>query len=108
MAMLWDLLYWLRRTPWDTGITPPEVIEIVTRRFPKGGRAIDIGCGTGTNVVYLAQQGFSVLGIDASRRAIAQARRRTQQAGVSADLRIGDVARLHRVAPEAVFGLALG
>ena len=105
--MLWDLRYWLRRTPWDTGITPPEVVETVARRFPKGGRAIDIGCGAGTNVVYLAQHGFSVLGIDASRRAIALARRRAQQAGVSADLRVGDVTRLDRLPPAAVFDLAL-
>src|SRR3990172_9144189 len=35
------------------------------------------------------------------------ARRRTQQAGVSADLRIGGVARLDRLPPEAVFDLAL-
>ena len=105
--MLWDLRYWLRRTPWDTGITPPEVVEIVAQRFPKGGRAIDVGCGTGTNVAYLALHGFSVVGIDASPRAIALARRRDRRAGISADLRVGDVARLERLAMEAKFDLAL-
>ena len=79
--MFWDLRYWLRRTPWDTGITPPEVVEIVAQRFPRGGRAIDVGCGTGTNVVYLAQHGFDAAGIDASARAIALARRRAEQIG---------------------------
>ena len=105
--MPWDLMYWLRRTPWDTGITPPEVVDRVARRFPKGGRAIDIGCGTGTNAVYLAQHGFSVIGIDASRRAIALARRRAQQAGVNVDWRVGDAARLDRLPGTPIFDLAL-
>jgi cyclopropane fatty-acyl-phospholipid synthase-like methyltransferase len=105
--MIWDVLYWLKRTPWDTGITPPEVVDLVARRFPNGGRAIDIGCGTGTNVVYLARHGFKVIGIDVSRRAIALARRRVREAGVSADLLTGDVTRLDRLPGAAVFDLAI-
>ena len=105
--MIWDVLYWLKRTPWDTGITPPEVVEVVARRFPRGGRAIDLGCGTGTNAVYLARHGFSVAGIDASRRAIALARRRAKQAGVTCNFRAGDVSRLDRLSDMDVFDLAL-
>jgi cyclopropane fatty-acyl-phospholipid synthase-like methyltransferase len=105
--MIWDVLYWLKRTPWDTGITPPEVVEVVTRRFPRGGRAIDLGCGTGTNAVYLAQHGFAVTGIDVSRRAIALARRRAKQAGVAGDFRAGDVSRLDRLCDAGAFNLAL-
>jgi cyclopropane fatty-acyl-phospholipid synthase-like methyltransferase len=105
--MIWDVLYWLKRTPWDTGITPPEVVEVVARRFPRGGRAIDLGCGTGTNAVYLAQHGFAVTGIDVSRRAIALARRRVKRAGVVCDFRAGDVSRLDRLSDAGAFNLAL-
>lgn len=105
--MLWDLLYWLRRTPWDSGQAPPELIDLVARRFPKGGRAIDIGCGTGTNVLYLAQHGFSVLGIDVSRRAIHLARRRLAESGVHAEVKVGDVTRLDELADGITFDLAL-
>ncbi len=105
--MIWDLYYWLKRTPWDTGITPPEVIDVVGRHFPRGGRAIDIGCGTGTNAVYLARRGLTVVGIDVSRRAIALARRRAKHAGVSCDLRVGDVTRLDRLPMSDVFDMAL-
>ena len=103
-------MYWLKRTPWDTGITPPEVVDLVARRFPKGGRAIDIGCGTGTTVVYLARHGFRVIGIDVSRRAIALARRRVREAGVSADLLTGDVTRLDRLPgrPSSIWRLTSG
>src|SRR3972149_2200942 len=106
-SMMWDIIYWLKRTPWDTGITPPEVVDWVRRRYPVGGRAIDIGCGTGTNVVFLARHGFSVLGIDISRRAIALARRRAKQAGVACDLRVGDVSRLEQLPITDPFDLAL-
>ena len=105
--MIWDLYYWLKRTPWDTGITPPEVVDVLRRHFPKGGRAIDMGCGTGANAVYLAQRGLSVVGIDISRRAIALARRRAQQAGVTCDLRVGDVTRLAGLHVTDRFDLAL-
>ncbi len=105
--MIWELLYWLRRTPWNSGVTPPEVVDVVAQRFPKGGRAIDIGCGTGATLVYLAQHGFFVLGIDISRRAIALARQRLRDAGVTGELRVGDVTRLDRLAGEALFDLAI-
>src|SRR5881296_1344749 len=50
-----------RRPPWDTGITPPEVERFVASHAP--GRAIDLGCGTGTNAVYLARHGWSAVGV---------------------------------------------
>ena len=40
--------------PWDSGISPPELLEFIEQH--PAGRAIDLGCGTGTNVVTLAQQ----------------------------------------------------
>ena len=105
--MIWDISYWLKRTPWDTGVTPPELVSLVDRHFSQAGRAIDIGCGTGTNVVYLARRGFSVFGIDISRRAVAMARRRVQDAGVSAEVRVGSATRLSELAGGSQFDLAV-
>lgn len=61
------------------------------------GKALDLGCGTGTNVITLAQNGWQVTGIDFARRAIAIARRKTQQAGVLSDLRVEDVSKLRGI-----------
>src|SRR2546430_10683656 len=104
MRRLWfGLWYWMpRRPPWDTGITPPEVERFVASHPP--GRAVDLGCGTGTNAVYLARHGWSAMGVDFAGRAIAKARRRARDAGVSCTFFVGDVAALEVPGP---FDLAL-
>ena len=104
MRRLWfDLWYWLPRRPrWDTGVTPPELERFVGSHPP--GRALDLGCGTGTNVVYLARHGWDAAGVDFAGRAIAKARRRARDAGVACTLFVGDVTRLSVAGP---FDLAL-
>ena len=42
-------------------------------------RALELGCGTGTNSVWLAQQGFEVTGIDLAPLAVEQAEQRAQR-----------------------------
>lgn len=84
--------FYLRRPPWDTGITPPELAAFVQRA--PAGRALDLGCGTGTNAIYLAQHGWQVTGVDFIGKAIRQAQRKASAAGVRVDFRQGDVSRL--------------
>jgi SAM-dependent methyltransferase len=104
MRRLWfSLWYWLPRPPrWDTGVTPPELERFIGSHPP--GRALDLGCGTGTNVVYLARHGWEAAGVDFAGRAIAKARRRARDAGVACTLVVGDVTRLSFAGP---FDLAL-
>ena len=59
--------------PWDTGVPDPMLIEAVESGAVPRGRALDIGCGTGTNAIWLAQQGYEVLGVDLAPRAIERA-----------------------------------
>jgi SAM-dependent methyltransferase len=60
--------------PWDTGTPDPMLVEMIESRAIAPGRALDVGCGTGTNAIYLAQHGFDVLGVDISPRAVEHAR----------------------------------
>jgi len=96
MSLFWDILYLLKKTPWDTGITPPEIVAMIDSGRVTIGRALDLGCGTGTNAIYLAQHGFDVTGIDVSRQAIALARRKARSAQPAVRFVRGDVTRMNR------------
>jgi len=88
--------YWyFHKPPWDTGISPPELLEFIQTHNP--GRAIDIGCGTGTNVVTLVNAGWKVTGVDFAPRAIKIARQKLNQAGVGATLLIKDATKLQEI-----------
>lgn len=98
-----NLWYFLGNPPWDSGISPPELFDFLENH--PAGRAIDIGCGTGTNVITLASHGWQVTGIDFALRAIQIARRKTQKAGVKANLSVGDATNLRGI--DGPFDLAL-
>lgn len=87
----WNLHYLLGKSPWDTGITPPELVEVVEGCQVPPGRALDVGCGTGTNAIYLSQHGYQTQGVDVAWFAILMARRKARRAGVSASFLAGSV-----------------
>lgn len=87
------------KPPWDTGVTPPELVALIEgqaegRGALPPGRALELGCGTGTNAVYLARHGWEVVGVDFVDLAIEQAREKADAAGVSVRLLHGDATRL--------------
>ena len=60
--------------PWDSGTPDEHLVDTVRVGLVKPGRALEVGCGTGTNSLWLAQQGFDVIGVDLARLAVEQAR----------------------------------
>jgi SAM-dependent methyltransferase len=94
--------------PWDSGATPPELVAVVDgedRLLP--GRGLDIGCGTGTNSIYLAQHGWDPTGIDFVPRAVKMAKDKAAAAHVAPRLIVGDVTRLTALGIGADYGLLL-
>jgi SAM-dependent methyltransferase len=90
--------------PWDSGVPPPELVEVVEgpNALPPG-RAIDVGCGTGTNCKYMLEHGWDVTGVDFVPRAIGVARRRAPGAKVL----VGDVTKLGEIGVDGPFDLLL-
>jgi SAM-dependent methyltransferase len=88
---------------WDTGIPAPEVIRFITGKTP--GNAIDVGCGTGTNLLYLAQQKWRVTGIDFAPLAIARAERKL--ADYPKTLLMADITKLSLLDLPGPYDLAL-
>lgn len=72
--------------PWDIGRPQPDVRSLFEERS-FGDSAIDVGCGTGENALFLATQGYSVLGIDSAPRAIEQARTKARNRNVEKRVR---------------------
>lgn len=56
-----------------------------------GDRVLDLACGEGTFAVSVAEQGYDVVGVDASERMIALAREQAAERGVAVDFRVADV-----------------
>jgi cyclopropane fatty-acyl-phospholipid synthase-like methyltransferase len=81
------------KPPWDTGISPPELLDFLHNH--PSGKALDLGCGTGTNTITMARHGWSVTGIDFMSKAIRQARRKTQQAGLQINYQVDDVTQFN-------------
>jgi len=100
--------YWRGQTPWDTYVTPPEVTAWVAQANLPRGRALDLGCGSGTNAIYLAQQGFETVGIDFVPRAIERARARARAANVTVEFRCADVLKPGTFAAPFDFLLDIG
>ena len=92
------LAYRLGLTVWRRHSPPADLIALVEGPTPlPAGRALDLGCGTGTDTIYLATHGWEVTGVDAVPKALATARRDATAAGVAPRLIQGDVTRLKDV-----------
>ncbi|WP_199433769.1 class I SAM-dependent methyltransferase [Qaidamihabitans albus] len=89
LAYRLGLTVWQRRTP------PAELVALVEGpSAPPPGHALDLGCGTGTDTIYLATHGWKVTAIDMVPKALASARRNASAAGVAPRFIEGDVTRL--------------
>lgn len=78
---------------------PEELVRFVARNF--GGRnprhdvhLLEVGCGPGANICFMAREGYTVSGIDGSQVAIDRAKQRLAKENLTANLHVGDVMRL--------------
>lgn len=109
----WEARYRSGPRPWDTGITPPEVVEFWQNRLGQSsGLAVDIGCGTGTNAAYLAGLGLFAIGVDLSLTALLLAQQRQDTLALPVQQRLhfaqADVSRLPFQNANAVYILDIG
>lgn len=92
------LAYRLGLAVWRRSAPPADLVALVEGPSPlPAGRALDLGCGTGTDAIYLAAHGWDVTGVDTVPKALATARRGATAAGVAPRFVQGDVTRLHEL-----------
>jgi SAM-dependent methyltransferase len=96
-AAEWDRAYASdRRAPWDIGRAQPAFVALADAH-EIGSPVLDSGCGTGENALMLAGRGLEVVGVDLAPSAIAKARAKAAERGVSVELLVGDVLNLAQV-----------
>ncbi|MGB7094490.1 MAG: class I SAM-dependent methyltransferase [Anaerolineales bacterium] len=74
-----------------------EYVQLVENGSLTVGTAIDLGCGEGSNAIYLSQKGFDVTGVDYSPTAIKRATTNAQAALVEVTFVEDDLTQLRHV-----------
>ena len=87
----WNESYASGQLPWDTGQPEPVLVEFVTSGAVTPSRALEIGAGTGTNAIWMAERGFDVLGVDVSQLAVERARAKIEGRALSCRFAAWDI-----------------
>lgn len=96
----WDRAYRDGRTPpWDSGIVAADLRKAVENGDIQPCRTAVLGCGSGTNSIYLAEKGFDVTAIDVAPTALSIARRKADEADVEVNWMLADVLKLPELEP---------
>ena len=75
--------------PWDIGRPQPAIVRLAETGQIRGS-VLDVGCGTGENVLYLAGRGLAAVGIDGAPTAIRKARAKAKKRGLDAQFEVAD------------------
>jgi len=87
----WEIQYQNPSLPWETNRPSTELRRAWQQHHLIPGRALELGCGTGINAVWLAEQGCSVTAIDLSPLAIRRARQRARKKGMKVEFLTGNL-----------------
>lgn len=90
----WEPRYQAGDLPWDSGHPSGELQRVVSEYRLRPASALELGCGTGANAVWLAQQGIAVTAVDISATAIERAHARAAAAGAAVRFLTADVTEL--------------
>jgi len=96
----WDAGYRKGHPPlWDAGLPSGELKKLVEQGTIRACRVVELGCGSGTDAVYLASKGFEVTAIDIAPTALNQAQEKARKAGVQVRWLFADVLAAPKLDP---------
>jgi SAM-dependent methyltransferase len=77
--------------PWNNEQPPELLVELVESGNVKRSRALDLGCGLGNYAIWLAGQGFDVVGVDISPTAIKIAKQNAKNKNAKCKFIVADL-----------------
>ena len=93
----WDTVYVAGTPPpWDVGRPQPAFVRLADRGALRG-HLLDAGCGTGENALLATAHSAGVVGVDVSPTAIARARAKASERGLSARFEVADALNLSQL-----------
>jgi SAM-dependent methyltransferase len=96
MKWAYELGYRYFQMPYDNG-PDQQLVELVENGRIPPCRAIDLGCGTGRNALFLAQHGFEVTGVDFASSAIAKANQKAETSDLKVEFLVDDLMNLQNI-----------
>ena len=92
----WDTAYRSGAPPWDFGIPSAELVRVIDEGLVRPMPVLELGCGTGSDAVFLSRSGFDVTAIDSSPTAVERARTRAEMSDAAVRFIVDDVFRFAR------------
>jgi ubiquinone/menaquinone biosynthesis C-methylase UbiE len=84
------------QAPWDIGKPQPVFVELEQSGAIRGS-VLDVGCGTGEHVLYLASRGHECWGVDFAPVAVERAKAKAAQRGIQAHFQVADATELDKL-----------
>lgn len=79
----------LNNIPWVTGAVGIEILKkVIGKKFPLASNVLDVGCGFGTEAVFLARHGHHVIGVDTDATIIGKAKEYAKLLDTFVDFRV--------------------
>jgi ubiquinone/menaquinone biosynthesis C-methylase UbiE len=77
---------------WEPNPSSPELAALIASGLiGKNAKILDVGCGGGLDTIFLAQRGFSAVGVDLSKKALEIAKARGDKVHAKVDWLLGSV-----------------
>lgn len=102
LAEFWESRYAGQDQVWS-GKVNGILAEVAATLHP--GTALDLGCGEGGDVIWLAQHGWTATGVDLSATAVARGRAAAEHLGLAAETAQFEVGDLSTWQPDRMFDL---
>jgi SAM-dependent methyltransferase len=87
----WNESYASGQLPWDTGKPEPLLVGFINSNTVTPGPTLEIGAGTGTNAIWMAERGFDVVGVDVAPLAIERAQAKTKGRALDCRFAVWDI-----------------